>query len=170
MSNVSVSEDAINRLATQAAAAGKLAQDSGAFAATVAAFESQDPNAFRWVLERIEMLPYCELLCEWVRVKVCVLRCIRVCGPPLPDDSVPNLKEFAQAAVHLATNEKLLRRAVDAVSCGDGDDFKAVLQKLQLSNFCHELCHWICSIIYRRVCYRVCEPGNVTVADPANEM
>ena len=170
MSNSISSEGVVNRLASQAAAVGRLAQDSGAFAATVAAFESQDPDAFRWVLNRSEMLPYCELLCEWIRVKICVLRCIRVCGPPVADEAAPDLRQFAEAVVRLASNQKLLRRAVDAVSCGDGDDFKAVLNELKITNYCHVLCHWICSILYRSVCQLVCEPVPVTIADPASEI
>jgi hypothetical protein len=46
--------DAASRLASQSAAIGRLAQDSRAFAAVVAAFESKDADTFRWVLERIE--------------------------------------------------------------------------------------------------------------------
>src|SRR6266496_4071439 len=51
MSSVISYEDAVSRLASQSGAVGHLAQDSGAFAAVVAAFESKDPDAFRWVLE-----------------------------------------------------------------------------------------------------------------------
>ena len=93
MSNVISYEDAASRLASQAGAVGHLAQDSGAFAAVVAAFEARDPDAFRWVLERVEMLPYCELICEWVRVKLGVLRCIELCGVPREKEfSFPNFR------------------------------------------------------------------------------
>jgi len=171
MSNVISFEGAVSRLASQADAVGRLAQDSGAFAAVVAAFESNDPDAFRWVLDRLEMLPYCELICEWVRVKICVLRCFEVCGPP-PEEKIetPSLQEFAHAVVKLASNEKLLRRVVDAVSCGDGDDYRAAIQELELNRFCHLICHWVCSIIYRRVCERVCTPTPGPVRDPAGEI
>ena len=74
MANVVLYDDAVNRLSAQSQAIGHLAQDAGAFAATVAAFEARDSDAFRWVLERVEMLPYCELVCEWIRVKLGVLR------------------------------------------------------------------------------------------------
>ena len=53
-------DDAVSRLTSQSDAVGRLAQDNGGFAAVVAAFESSNSNAFRWVLERLEMLPYCE--------------------------------------------------------------------------------------------------------------
>jgi hypothetical protein len=127
MSNVSSYEDAVNRLASQSDAVGRLAQDSGGFAAVVAAFESKDADAFRWVLERLEMLPYCELICEWVRIKMGVLRCIEVCGVPREGAPAPSLQDFARAVVRLASDEKQLRRVVDAVSCADREAYQAAI-------------------------------------------
>jgi hypothetical protein len=163
-------EDAISRLGAQSDAVGRLAQDSGGFAAVVAAFESKDGNAFRWVLERLEMLPYCELICEWVRIKLGVLRCIEVCGVPREKVETPNLQQFARAVVQLASNEKLLRRVVDAVSCGDGDDYRAAIAELKLNDFCYLLCHWVYFIIYRRICEVVCRPQPGPLLDPASEI
>src|SRR5664279_4177976 len=145
MSNVSSYEDAVSRLAAQSDAVGRLAQDSGGFAAVVAAFESKDADAFRWVLTRLEMLPYCELICEWVRIKFGVLRCLEVCGLPGEKVETPNLQQFARAVVHLASHEKLLRRVVDAVSCGDGEEYRAAIAELKLNDFCYLLCHWVYS-------------------------
>ncbi len=170
MSNVSLFEDSAGRLAAQADAVGRLAQDSGAFAAAVAAFESRDPDAFRWVLQRLEMLPRCELICEWIQIKLCVLRCIEVCGPPIIDQQLPTLPQFAQAVVRLASNEKLLRRAVDAVSCGDSEAFHAVITELKLEAFCHLLCRWVCSSLYRRFCEIVCTAQVGVVPDAVSEL
>src|ERR1700728_3768966 len=111
MSNISSNQDVVSRLASQLDAVGRLAQDSGGFAAVVAAFESRDANAFRWVLERLEMLPYCEIICEWVRVKLCSLRTAELCSPLIRGEAeVPNLREFARAIAKLTSNEKVLRR------------------------------------------------------------
>lgn len=170
MSNPSSNDNAVSRLASQSDAVGRLAQDSGGFAAVVAAFESKDANAFRWVLERLEMLPYCELICEWVRVKLCALRCIEICGPPREKAEVPSLQQFARAVVHLSSNEKVLRRVVDAVACGDGSEYRAALAELKLGEFCHLLCYWVCSIGYERVCEIVCRPQPVVFQDPANDL
>lgn len=170
MSNEFSYDAVVSHLSSQSDAIGRLAQDGGAFAAAVAAFESKDPDAFRWVLNHQEMLPYCELICHWVRVKMCVLRCFEVCG--LPHEKVPavNLQQFARAIVQLASNEKLLRRVVDAVSCGDGDDYRAAINELKLNDYCHLLCHWVCAIIFRRVCERICTPIREPLADAASEI
>jgi hypothetical protein len=170
MSNGSLQEDAVSRLAMQADAIGRLAQDSGGFAAVVAAFESKDPDAFRWVLDRLGSLPHCELICEWVRTKLCVLRCLEVCGVPREKVPTPNLQQFARAVVQLTSNEKLLSRVVEAVSCGDAGDYRAAIAELKLNEFCYLLCHWVCSIVYHRVCEVVCTPQFVPLQDAVNDV
>lgn len=163
MSSVSLLEGSVSGLAAQAEAVGMLAQDSGAFAAVMAAFESRDPEAFRWILGRLEMLPRCELICEWIRVKLCGLRCIEVCGPPNPTLPVPELSQFARALIQLAANETLLRRVVDAVSCGDAESYRAAIAEAKLQEYCHLLCRYVCSTIYRRICEIFCTPLPVLV-------
>jgi hypothetical protein len=170
MADVISLEDAVSRLAAQSDAVGHLAQDSGAFSAALAAFEAKDADAFRWVLNRVELLPYCELICEWVRVKLGVLRCIELCGIPREKVQVPDLEQFARAVVQLASNEKLLRRVVDAVACGDGDDYRAAIAELKLTEFCYLICHWVYLIIYRRVCEVVCSPERIRLADAVGEV
>jgi hypothetical protein len=170
MSNVSSTQDAASRLASQSDAIGRLAQDSGGFAAVVAAFESEDADAFRWVLDRLEMLPYCELICEWVRIKFGVLRCREVCGIPVEKGETPSLQQFARAIVHLASNEKLLRQVVDSVACGDGEEYRAAIAELKLNDFCYLLCHWVYSVIYHRVCHVVCSPDRLLLGDAVSEI
>jgi hypothetical protein len=167
VSNLTLQQNAISQLAAQADAVGKLAEDTGAFAATIAAFESNDPNAFRWVLQRLELLPRCELICEWIRVKLCGLRCVEVCGPLDPKIALPELPEFALALSQLASNEAVLRRVVDAVSCGDADSYQAAIAEVKLQRFCHLICRYVCSIQYRRICEVVCTGLPVPVSDVA---
>ncbi len=166
MSNLTLQQSAISQLAAQADAVGKLAGDTGAFAATFAAFESNDPDAFRWVLQRLELLPQCEVICEWIRVKLCGLRCVEVCGPLDPKVELPELPEFARALSQLASNEKVLRRVVDAVSCGDADSYQAAIAEVKLQRFCHLICRYVCSLHYRRICEVVCTGLLVPVSDP----
>ncbi len=165
MSNAILVNNAVTRLASQADAVGRLAQDDGGFSAVIAAFESRDATAFRWVLERLEMLPYCEIICEWVRVKLCSLRCAEICRPT-DNPEIPSLLEFARAVVSLSSNEKALRRVLDAVSCGDAGQYQAVLEELKLGPFCQLICNWVCSISYQEVCHAVCRPEPVTLTDP----
>jgi hypothetical protein len=170
MSNISVDEEIVSRLASQADVVARLAQDSGGFAAVAAAFEAKDTNAFTWVLEHLEMLPYCELICEWVRVKLGVLRCMEICEPPRENPPLPTLQQFARAVVDLSSNEKLLRSVVDAVSCGDRDAYQAAISELKLNDFCYLLCHWVYTIISHRVCEVICSPGRVYLPDAASEV
>ena len=162
-------DEVVSLLTSQAEAVARLAQDNGGFSAAFAAFESKDPDGFRWVLERLELLPYCELICEWLRVKVCVQRCTEIC-PIREGEQIPSLEAFARAVARLSEDEEALRRVVDAVSCGDAEMYSAVLKELKLAEFCYVLCNWICSVGYRRVCEVVCRGETVPVADPLTEI
>src|SRR5262245_44042571 len=151
MSTTSLREDSLSRLAAQSDAIGRLAQDDGAFATVIAAFESKDPDAFRWVLERLGMLNHCGLICEWVRIKLCVLRCQLICGPLQVNEDMFTLAGFVRAVVRLAADEKLLTRVVDAVTCGNPREYQAAIAEAKLEAFCHPICRWVCSIVYRRI-------------------
>lgn len=164
------SAEVVSLLTSQAEAVARLAQDNGGFSAAFAAFEAKDPSGFSWVLERLELLPYCELICEWLRVKVCVLRCNEICGPVREPEQIPTLEAFARAVARLSDNEEALRRLVDAVGCGDAEAYSAVLNELKLREFCYLFCNWICSVSYRRVCEVVCRGGVVSVGDPVAEL
>jgi len=167
VSNFNLQQNAVADLAAQAEAVGSLAKDTGGFAAAVAAFESQDPDALRWVLQRLELLPHCEPICEWIRVKLCVLRCWRLCGPLNPNTEFPGLPQFAQAIVQLGSNEQLLRRIVDAVSCGDAEIYQSAIAEAKLQPFCHLICRYVCYVLYRRVCEVVCSGRPVPLTDAA---
>lgn len=170
MSADNLFEDSAGRLALQADAIGHLAQDAGAFAAAFSAFEARDPDAFRWVLERAKLLPHCELICEWLQVKVCVLRCFEVCGPFVAEERPPTFLQFAEVVARLGEDEEQLRRLVDAVSCGDPDAYREILTKLKLLPFCHLICRWVCSAIWRRFCEVVCIPHFGVLADPVSDL
>ncbi len=115
------------------------------------------------------MVSSCELICEWIRIKLCGLRCFEVCGPPDPKAMVPQLPEFARAVIQLASNEALLRRVVDAVACGDATNYQAAIAEAKLQNFCELICRYVCSTIYRRICEVVCtpQPATATASDAA---
>ena len=170
MLDSSSAQAASARLAAQSDAVARLAKDPGAFSAVVAAFEAEDGEAVRWVLDRLELYPYCELICEWLRIKLCVLRCVEVCGPPRPDAEVPAVPAFTRALVRLSRHESVIRRLVDAVSCGDSDIYHQLLAEHGLEAFCHLICRWICSIRYERICALVCEPRGQLPADLAADV
>src|SRR6516165_2278528 len=165
MSIVTLQQDSVSKLAAQADAVGRLAEDPGAFAAAVAAFKANDPAAFRWVLQR---LPNCELICEWIQIKLCGLRCFELCGPPIPTVPVPDFPAFARAVIRLASNEALLRRVVNAVSCDDAPAYQAAIAEARLQDFCQLICRYVCSAIFRRICEILCTPLPATTgaSDP----
>src|SRR6516225_3235926 len=146
MLNAESTQAAAVRLAAQSDAIGRLAKDAGAFAAVVAAYEAEDGDAVRWILDRLELTPYCELICEWLRIKLCVLRCVEVCGPPRIDEQLPSLPVFARALASLGQDEGFVRKLVDAVGCGASETYHALIEERKLEPFCYLLCRWICSV------------------------
>jgi hypothetical protein len=70
----------------------------------------------------------------------------------------------------LASNEAGLRRVVDAVSCGNREEYAEALRELKLTEFCRIICHWVCGIGYRRVCEIICGGEPAVLADPVNEI
>src|SRR6516162_5833279 len=168
MSIVTLQQDSVSKLAAQADAVGRLAEDPGAFAAAVAAFKANDSAAFRWVLQRLELLPNCELICEWIEIKLCGLRCFELCGPPIATVPVPDFPAFARAVIQLASNEALLLRVVNAVSCDDAPAYQAAIAEAKLQVFCQLICRYVCSTIFRRTCEIVCTPlpATTAAADP----
>lgn len=163
------SDTIVSRLTSQADAIARLAQDQGGFAAAVAAFEVEDANAFRWVLGQQSLLPYCELICEWVRTKLCVLRCVRMCGPPL-ESPLPSLPDFAAAIAKLANNDDAISRIVDALGCEDPIAYRALLDELALGPFCQLICNWVCSVEYLRICEVICSPRATIALSPVSEI
>lgn len=170
MLNPTSTQAAAGRLAAQADAVARLAKDAGAFSAVVAAFEAQDGEAVRWILDRLELYPYCELICEWLRIKLCVLRCVEVCGPQKPEQELPELADFARTLVHLSKEEATLHKLVDAVACGASETYHALLEERGLGRFCQLLCRWICSVRYERICEVVCGPRVPLPTDPGADI
>ena len=76
---------------------------------------------------------------------------------------VPELPDFARALVRLA-NEAILRRVVDAVTCGDADAYRAAIGEARLQAYCHLICRYVCSTVYRRICEVVCTSRPILTA------
>lgn len=151
-------EDLVPELTRQSAAMGALAKDPQLFQAAVDAFRAEQSEAFHAVLNKAGILVDCDLVCRWLRVKECVLRCIAICGPPVADLTVKDTPAFAQAVARIAADPKLAQRLADAVDSGKPDAFHAIINELKLQRLCHFICYWICQIRGRLVCEIVCSP------------
>jgi hypothetical protein len=157
--------DAIAALAAQAAAIGALANNRGAFDAALDSFTQADRNGFRYVLGQEGLLDRCELICAWLRPKLCVLTGLALCGPPgkaTPDQ--PPFSRVAEAIERIAADEAQLAQIVRAVWRRDADDFRAIVQQVGCEDVCHYVCSWLCSVLLKRACAIICSP--VTIEMP----
>ena len=150
------------QLTDQAAAIAALAKDRGAFDAAVDTYIRADADGFRYVLGQQKLLERCELICEWIRAKWCVITCLRLCGPPRVDVKEPaNIRILAGAIQKIVSDEALLSKVIDGIEDQDADCFAEVIKRLQLEEYCHYICSWFCAVLSERICRVVCAPQRI---------
>jgi hypothetical protein len=142
------------RRATEVVA--RLAGDDQRSRAALDAFQSADRRSFQRLLGELGLTDQCELACDWLRTRASVLTCLELCGPPL--EELPDLREFAEITVRVATEYSLVEPLVGAVARRDPSAFRGLVAQLHMSSFSHLLCHWVCGIRSRRTCTVLCAP------------
>src|ERR1022692_2516814 len=126
----------LHDLAEEASVIGLLAKDEKAFTAAYEAFRSGDPKAFHAVLERLQLIPRCHLVCEWIRIKECIFLCLELCGPPKLIEK-PDPRVLAEAIVHITSNEAIVRRLVAVLEKRDQQAFQSIVKEYKLEQLCH---------------------------------
>ena len=149
--------DVFRDLLEEAGAIGQLAKGETSFAAAYEAFRAEDRKAFQTVLKRLKLVPKCHLVCEWIRIKECLLLCLKLCGPPKPVEKPPNPRVLAEAIVRITSDEKLVRQLVQILQKRDRAAFQRFVKAQKLEAICHLFCHWVCYVRYRLVCRWVCD-------------
>ena len=112
-------------------AIGAFAADEDRFRALFDAFRAWDADSFQRLLREFHILERCELVCEWIRSKDCVLLCLELCGPP-PEGELPEAREFAQVVERITSDEELVERLASSVSERDGEAFRALVSELEI--------------------------------------
>jgi hypothetical protein len=138
-------------------AIGAFAADEDSFRALFDSFRAWDADSFQRLLRERGVIEACELVCQWVRSKECVLLCLELAGPP-PAGELPEPLAFAQVVERITGDEELVERLAAAVSERDREAFGALVSELGIARFSHLLCHWVCVIRGRLICRAVCAP------------
>lgn len=141
-----------------------LAEDEDRFRATFDAFLAADRESYQRLLTEFKLLDRCELVCDWICSKYCVLVCLELCGPPT-EAQVPDLREFAEVITRITQDEELVERLANTVADRDAEGFRTLVTELKIERFCHLLCHWACAVRCRLLCEVACSP---TPAHPSN--
>jgi hypothetical protein len=153
MTDIKASSDDLQRAGE---AIGAFA-DEDSFRALFDAFRALDADSFQRLLRERNVIERCELVCQWVRSKECVLLCLELAGPP-PEGELPEPLAFAQVVERITGDEELVERLASAVSERDKEAFGALVSELDIARFSHLLCHWVCVIRGRLICRVVCAP------------
>src|SRR5262245_30645363 len=96
--------DVLRDLLGEASAIGQLAKSEESFTATYEAFQKGDREAFYAALQRLELIRFCGLICNWIRTKECVLVCLELCGPPKASERPPDPRVLAEAIVKITSD------------------------------------------------------------------
>jgi hypothetical protein len=154
-------EEKLTELRDTAEAMAKLAEDENAFTRTVEAFRAQDAEKFQGELSKIGLLNRCRLICRFLCTKHCVFKCSRLCKQPQSKDeqlAISEIREFVKVVAQIVKDDALLKQFVDAADRDDAEAFDALITRLKLEAFCHQLCHWLCFVRCRLVCKKMCPP------------
>src|SRR5258707_15801495 len=125
MTNPAASPELVPNLTQTGVAIGALAQNDTYFRAAVDAFRAADAESFQRMLSVSKIDIDCDLICRWIRIKECVLRCIELCGPSEGDPAtVADIPEFAAIIARITGDEELIERLVDAVQDRDPEAYR----------------------------------------------
>ena len=149
--------DVFRDLLEEAVAVGQLGRTEKSFSTAYEALRSGDRKAFQTVLKRRKLSADCHLICEWIRIKECLLLCFELCGPPERVRQPPNPRVLAEAIVRITSDEKLVRQLARAVEKRDRAAFQRLVREQKLGRICHLFCHWVCYVRYRLICRWVCD-------------
>lgn len=148
---------ATGELVDTATAIGSLARDEDTFRAAVDAFRAADRDSFGRLLVEAKVTDRCELVCDWIRSKECVLLCLELAGPPHGRE-LPDLRRFAEVVVKVTQDEELVEELAGAVVDRDPDRFRRLIDGLDAAPLAHVLCRWVCEVRTRLLCRVVCGP------------
>src|SRR5690348_6259810 len=162
-------ESVIRELTRTAEAMGVIADDEDRFRATFDAFLAADRESFQRLLGEFKVADRCELVCDWLCSKYCILVCLELCGRPT-DAELPDLREFGEVVTRITGDEELVERLANAVADRDAEGFRALVTELKIERFCRLLCHWACSVRCRLLCDVVCSPTARPVASFVDEL
>src|SRR5258708_3660480 len=159
MSTPAASPELVPNLTKTGVAIGALAQNDTYFRAAVDAFRAADAESFQRMLDVSKIDIDCDLICRWIRIKECVLRCIEFCGQPTGDlVTLADIPEFAAIIARVTGDEELIERLVDAIQDRDREAYRRLVRELKIERFCHLLCFWACQVHTRLLCEVVCAP------------
>ena len=142
-----------------ARAASTLARNPGAFAEAYKAFVAQDSASFQDALRRAEIGDRCCLICFFFCTKHCSVVCRSLCPEPVKGPlTAEEMAGFAKALDRLMDDDTTVRRLLEVIGSGDVGAWEEWMKKLEMTRYCHQLCHFLCKKQCHEVCRLLCPP------------
>lgn len=149
----------------------QLAKNEDAMARIVKAYRKGDANSVRSILEQMQLMKSCKLICRWLCtwewIRICRILCVEIPEKPF---KIPELRRYGRALSTLASKEDIVKKLFEAVEKEDSATFREITKEFKLHPFCSLICFWVCVLRYRRFCYIVCPTIDSQVEiDPLEE-
>lgn len=140
----------------------KITANQGLLDRLAGAVIERDEAAFRAILEKLDLMPYCHYICTWIcRIRADLI-CELLCRPDRPlyligcVHLVPVLQEAAAAVGRLLKAPRGLAEIEKAVLSRDCNAVRVAIERAGLQGVCRWICLWICVWRCVRVCIFIC--------------
>ncbi|MEN8240084.1 MAG: hypothetical protein ABFR53_12895, partial [Actinomycetota bacterium] len=153
-------EERLEELRLTAEAVARLAADEQAFSEAVEAVRTENTDLFQAALGRVDLLQHCHLVCSYLCTKHCVWVCRHLVGrlSPSRDFDIDEMRGFAELTARLSKDKRVMNSLIKAVDTENAEAFQALVKKLEIGRYAHQLCHWLCALRCRLVCQLLCPP------------
>jgi hypothetical protein len=163
VSDQSFELDPLEEIRELTAAAAALAKNREAFDEAFAAFTAGDATRFQGVLDAAGVGDQCHRICVLFCEKTCAGRCLGLCPekPGRPVDAA-EVREFVETFTPVVNKRGALDKLMAAADQGDTKAWQAELKRLGLTDFCRQVCHFLCKGRCRLVCRGLCDRPVIT--------
>ena len=137
-----------------------------------ASVSERNPDAFRALIDQLDLASFAHLLCHWACTVHGYLLCELVCSPePVPRvPLVEALAEVGPVLRALRADPQAFSAAASAASDNDCDGLRAAISAVGIADECEVICQWFCTWTCMSVCLLLCRVFPFTpIEDPVLE-
>jgi hypothetical protein len=161
----------VKELTQTSPAVARLAENEDVLARVMKAYRKRDANSVHRILEQMQLIKFCKLICRWLCtwewIRICRVLCVEIPEKPF---KIPELQRYGKALSQLAANEEAAKKLFDALEREDSATFKEITEEFKLHPFCSLICFWVCVLRCKQFCYLICPTvGPQAEIDPLEE-
>jgi len=124
----------------------------------------RDERAFKAIVEKLGLEPFCHYICHWICSVRCRLMCELLCAPDKPfyliscTHLLESLQQASAAIARLVKDPKTLAAVEKGVLERNCESVRTALSRAGFQSICHWICYWVCAWRCVRICIVLCRP------------